>query len=64
MAKVIQFPLSNLSDKDKKIIRLETYIKTNLIDMAVKRKELVALAKKLRKMQLRLVENEQAEGKE
>lgn len=64
MAKVIEFPVTNLSEQDKKIVRLETYIRTNLIDMANRRRDLVALAKEIKRLQLRLVKNEGSDGKE
>lgn len=66
MAKIIDFPTNYLSEKDKKLIRMQNYIQSNLIDLATKRKELIDLKnrieKLLRKSNLSVVKNEAPDG--
>ena len=62
MNKIIRFPNIDLARFEKKVIRLTTSIKADLINLAEKRNELLKVQKELRKLQakarLKVVKNE------
>jgi hypothetical protein len=61
MALIVNFPLPAMSEKDKKIVRLESYIKSNLIELAKVRRDVLVELKNARNTRLRLVQNEKAD---
>lgn len=67
MTKVIEFPIASLSEKDKKILRLDTYIRSNIIELSNLRKELIALGNEFRKLkeqlELKVIKNEHSARK-
>lgn len=62
MNKVIRFPNADLAKMEKKVIKLTSSIKGDLINLAQKRTELLNIQKDLRKLQaklrLKVVKNE------